>query len=61
MKRQPISEEERADDRFFAALLAADVEQLEAVAVASRYTHVLVRGHEGGWRLISAQGTPIVE
>jgi ketosteroid isomerase-like protein len=28
-------------------------------AAASRYTHVLVRGHDGGWRLVSAQGTRI--
>jgi hypothetical protein len=27
--------------------------------VASRYTHVLVRAADGGWRLASAQGTAI--
>jgi ketosteroid isomerase-like protein len=30
-------------------------------AVASRYTHVLVWSSTDGWRLVSAQGTPIVE
>ncbi len=29
-------------------------------AVASRYTHVFVRG-DGDWRLVSGQGTPILE
>jgi ketosteroid isomerase-like protein len=32
-----------------------------AFAVASRYTHVFVRGEAGDWRLASGQGTPIVE
>jgi ketosteroid isomerase-like protein len=27
--------------------------------LASRYTHVFVAGADDGWRLISAQGTPI--
>lgn len=31
------------------------------LAVASRYTHVLARAAGGVWRLVSAQGTPIVE
>jgi ketosteroid isomerase-like protein len=30
-------------------------------AAASRYTHVFVSGEADGWRLVSAQGTPIVE
>lgn len=33
----------------------------EPFTVASRYTHVLVSGGAGGWRLVSAQGTEIVE
>jgi ketosteroid isomerase-like protein len=28
-------------------------------SVASRYTHVFVRGADGRWLLASAQGTPI--
>jgi ketosteroid isomerase-like protein len=30
-------------------------------AVASRYTHVLVRERDGRWRLVSGQGTRIVD
>jgi ketosteroid isomerase-like protein len=32
----------------------------EPFAAASRYVHVFVRGAVDGWRLVSAQGTPIV-
>jgi ketosteroid isomerase-like protein len=32
----------------------------ESAEVRSRYTHVYVR-QDGGWRFVSAQGTPIVE
>lgn len=61
------------EDRFFAALLAADGPALEALlttdfliidvmtgseAPGSRYTHVYVRAGQG-WRLASAQGTPV--
>jgi ketosteroid isomerase-like protein len=33
----------------------------EPFVAASRYTHVLARGAAGEWRLVSAQGTQIVE
>lgn len=35
--------------------------QGEGFAVSSRYTHVFVRGGDGRWLLVSAQGTPIAE
>ena len=35
--------------------------QGESFAVSSRYTHIFVRGVDGRWRLVSAQGTPIAE
>ncbi|HEY1274690.1 MAG TPA: nuclear transport factor 2 family protein [Thermoleophilaceae bacterium] len=35
--------------------------QGEGFTTASRYTHVLVHGDDGGWRLASAQGTPIAD
>ena len=33
----------------------------EEFSTASRYTHVFARTGGGDWRLVSAQGTPIVE
>ncbi|HME74045.1 MAG TPA: nuclear transport factor 2 family protein [Myxococcota bacterium] len=30
------------------------------LSVRSRYTHVFVKDQDGGWQLVSAQGTPIV-
>jgi ketosteroid isomerase-like protein len=124
---ESVSAAERADDRFFAALRAADVDRLDQLltedfvivevvggpvvdrgsfiaavgrrlvdfgaidvrerntrrwgdtaivvgrtemsgsvdavpfAVASRYTHVFVRKPDRDWRLISAQGTPMMD
>lgn len=29
------------------------------LVVRSRYTHVFVKGPDGAWQLVSAQGTPI--
>lgn len=34
---------------------------LEPFAAGSRYTHVFAREAAGAWRLVSAQGTRIIE